>query len=223
MASGFITLKASDGHSFSAYRAEPTGAPKGAVVVVQEIFGVNSHIRAVADGYAAAGYLAIAPAVFDRVEKNVDLGYTPDDIQKGVGIRQQLTNDGTLADIAASVAAAQEGGKVGIVGYCFGGLMSWLSSAHVPGLTAAVSYYGGGVGQNLDIKPKVPVMLHFGEKDSHIPLADVEALRQRHHEATIFIYNADHGFNCDQRGSYDKPSAEQALGRSLGFFAKYLG
>jgi carboxymethylenebutenolidase len=223
MASGSITLKAANGHSFGAYRAEPTGKPKGAIVVVQEIFGVNSHIRNVADGYAKAGYLAVAPALFDRVSPGVELGYTPEDIQKGIEIRGKVSVDHALADIAAAVAAAQAGGKVGIVGYCWGGLLSWLSSAHVPGLSAAVAYYGGSIGQNLDIKPKVPVMLHFGEKDSHIPLADVEALRQRHTDATIYIYTADHGFNCDQRGSYDKPSAEQALERSLGFFAKNLG
>jgi carboxymethylenebutenolidase len=212
-----IDLTASDGHKLTAYRADPSGKPRGGIVVIQEIFGVNSHIKQVADGYAADGYVAIAPSMFDRVQKNVDLGYTPEDI------RGKVTNDMAVKDAEAAVKAAASAGKVGIVGYCWGGLVAWLAAAKVPGLSAAVPYYGGGILDNADLKPKGPLMGHFGDKDQHIPVEGVKKLAEKHKEHQIFIYAADHGFNCDQRGSYNAPAAKQARERTLGFFKKNVG
>jgi carboxymethylenebutenolidase len=218
-----IELTASDGHKLAAYRADPAGKPRGAIVVIQEIFGVNSHIQQVADGYAADGYLAIAPALFDRVQRNVDLGYSPDDIAKGREIRGKVANDMALKDTEAAIKAASVAGKVGIVGYCWGGLITWLAAARLPGLSAAVPYYGGGILDNAELEPKVPLMGHFGEKDAHIPVEGVRKLAEKHKKHPIFIYAADHGFNCDHRGSYDAPAAKQARSRTLEFFRKHVG
>jgi len=218
-----IELTAADGHRLGAYRADPAGKPRGALVVIQEIFGVNSHIKQVADGYAADGYLAIAPALFDRVQKSVDLGYSPEDIAKGREIRGKVSNDMALKDTEAAIKAAAGAGKVGIVGYCWGGLVTWLAAAKLPGLSAAVPYYGGGILDNADLQPKVPLMAHFGDKDQHIPVAGVKQLAEKHKQHQIFIYSADHGFNCDQRGSYNAPAAQQARARTLEFLRKHLG
>jgi len=218
-----IQLNASDGHALAAYRAEPKGKARGGVVVVQEIFGVNSHIRSVADGYAAEGYLAIAPAMFDRVKKNVEVGYEQKDREVGMALKNQCPVDTAMLDVEAAVKAASEGGKVGIVGYCWGGYVTWMAAARVAGLSAAVPYYGGGVPDAIGEQPKCPVMLHFGERDQHIPLAGVEKLKAAHPRQTVYIYQADHGFNCDQRGSYDAASAKLARERSIEFFRKYVG
>ena len=228
MPSSIITLTAADGFESSAYVAEPAGTPKGAIVVLQEIFGVNSHIRSVADGYAAAGYLAIAPATFDRVERNVQLGYTPDDMKRGSGLKaavEALPASGVLQDIQAAVEYGAKAGKVGIVGYCWGGLLVWRSAEQVRGLSAAVSYYGGGMtmGSEPSRKPTVPTMSHFGQKDTHITVDSVKAFEQAHPEVEVHLYAADHGFNCDQRGSYDAGAAATALERSLYHFGKHVG
>ncbi len=218
-----IELTASDGQRLAAYRADPAGQPRGGIVVIQEIFGVNSHIKSVADGFAADGYLAIAPAMFDRAQKNVDLGYSPQDIEKGRDIRAKITTDMAMKDSEAAVKAAAAGGKVGIVGYCWGGFVAWMASAKVPGLACAVPYYGGGILDNADLQPKVPLMGHFGDKDVHIPVEGVKQLAEKHKKHQIFIYAADHGFNCDQRGSYNAPAAKQARSRTLEFFRKHIG
>jgi carboxymethylenebutenolidase len=218
-----IELTAADGHKLAAYRADPQGKPRGAIVVIQEIFGVNRHIQQVADGYAADGYLAIAPALFDRVQRKVDLGYTPDDIARGREIRGKVTNDMALKDTEAAIKAASGAGKVGIVGYCWGGLITWLAAGKLPGLSAAVPYYGGGILDNADLEPKVPLMGHFGDKDQHIPVEGVKKLAEKHKQHPIFIYSADHGFNCDHRGSYNAPAARQARERTLEFFRKHVG
>ena len=218
-----IELTASDGHKLAAYRADPASKPRGGIVVIQEIFGVNSHIKSVADGFAADGYLAIAPAMFDRAQKNVDLGYSPDDIAKGRDIRAKITNDMAVKDVEAAVKAASSAGKVGIVGYCWGGFVAWLAAAKVPGLACAVPYYGGGILDHAELEPRVPLMGHFGDKDAHIPVDGVRKLAARHPKHQIFIYAADHGFNCDQRGSWNAPAAKQARERTLGFFRKHVG
>ncbi len=219
-----IELTASDGHKLAAYRAEPSGdKPRGGIVVIQEIFGVNSHIKSVADGFAADGYLAIAPAMFDRVQRGFDVGYTPEDIAKGRELRPKITVDMAMKDAQAAVNEAKKAGKVGIVGYCWGGFVAWMASARVSGLACAVPYYGGGILDNADMEPKVPVMGHFGEKDSMIPVDGVKKLAEKHNKHQIFIYPADHGFNCDQRGSYHGPSAKQARERTLEFFRKHVG
>lgn len=218
-----MTLTASDGHFFSAYRADPSGKPRGAVVVIQEIFGVNSHIRQVADGYAADGYLAIAPALFDRVQNGVEIGYTPDDIQAGIALKGKVSVDMALMDTTAAVQAAAEAGKVGIVGYCWGGYVTWMAAARVKGLACAVPYYGGGVTGAIDEQPRCPVMLHFGDNDMHIPLDGVEKLKAAHPKQTVHIYAADHGFNCDHRGSYNAAAAKLARERTMEFFRTHVG
>jgi carboxymethylenebutenolidase len=218
-----IQLTAADGHKLDAYRADPAGKARGAIVVIQEIFGVNSHIKSVADGYADDGYLAIAPALFDRVQKNVDLGYSPDDIAKGREIRGKVTNDMAVKDTQAAINEAAKAGRVGIVGYCWGGLVTWLAAAKADGLVCAVPYYGGGILDNADLQPKVPLMGHFGDKDQHIPVEGVKKLAEKHPKQQIFIYAADHGFNCDQRGSYNAPAAKQARERTLAFFRQHVG
>jgi carboxymethylenebutenolidase len=221
-----IELAAADGHRFGAYVATPAqGKPRGAIVVVQEIFGVNPHIRAVADGYAAEGYLAIAPALFDRVERGLEIGYDEADVKRGMALKAASPNDKALADIAAAIghAGPAGGGKVGIVGYCWGGLLAWLAACSLDGLACAVTYYGGGMTQQQALAPRCPVLAHFGERDHAIPLAGVEAFRAAQPGVEVHLYPAGHGFNCDQRAAYDAPSARLARERSLAFFARHLG
>lgn len=224
----FIDLKAADGVPFPAYVAQPAGKPRGGVVVLQEIFGVNSHIRAVADGYAAAGYLAVAPSTFHRVKPGVELGYAPDDMSAGMALKatvEALPAPGVLQDIQAAVNHAAQAGKVGMVGYCWGGLLTWRSACLLNGLSAAVPYYGGGMTTEAEVarQPKCPVLAHFGEKDHWIPLDGVEAFRRAHPSVEVHIYPANHGFNCDQRGAWDATAATQARERTLAFFARHLG
>ena len=218
-----IQLTASDGHKLDAWRAVPKDKPCGAIVVVQEIFGVNSHIRAVADGFAADGYLAIAPALFDRVKKQVDLGYTPPDIAAGRELKAASPIEPALLDVAAAIKEASAAGKVGIVGYCWGGYVAWMAAAKLSDLACAVPYYGGGILENSDIEARCPVMAHFGERDQMIPVEGVKKLAANHAAQQIFIYAADHGFNCDQRGSWDAAAAKLARERTLDFFRKYVG
>ena len=223
-----IDLTAKDGFTFPAYVAEPAGKPKGAVVVVQEIFGVNSHIRSVADGYAAEGYLAVAPATFHRVQQGVELGYSEDDMKNGFGLKtavEALPAPGVLQDLQAAVDYASKAGKVGIVGYCWGGLLTWRAAAEVSGLAAAAPYYGGGMTtpEESARKPKVPVLVHFGNNDHWIPLDTVDDFKKAHPEVEVHVYECGHGFNCDQRGSYDATAAKLARERTLAFFGKHVG
>jgi carboxymethylenebutenolidase len=218
-----IELTAADGHKLAAYRAEPKGKPLGGLIVVQEIFGVNSHIKSVADGYAADGYLAVAPAFFDRVERGLDIGYTPADIERGRVFIPKMQWDTVMKDAGAALANVKSAGKAGIVGYCWGGTVSWVSASRLPGLAAAVTYYGGGITGLSGEKPKCPVMSHWGETDHAIPLDGVKKFLGEHPEVTSFIYPAGHGFNCDQRGSFHAESAKLARTRSLEFFRKHIG
>ncbi|QNP47111.1 dienelactone hydrolase family protein [Diaphorobacter aerolatus] len=228
--SDFTHLTSSDGFRFPAYVARPEGTARGALVVLQEIFGVNSHIRSVADRWAARGYLVVAPATFARVQGDVDLGYTPDDMKVGGALKagvEALPAPGVQADIQAAIdhAARESGGtKVGLFGFCWGGLLTWRAAAQLNGLSAAVSYYGGGMTTPAEIarQPKVPLMAHFADRDTHIPVESVKALEQAHPEIQVFLYAADHGFNCDQRGSYDAAAAQLADERTEAFFAQHL-
>lgn len=217
-----IQLIAADGHQFAAYLAKPSGAPKGGLVVCQEIFGVNGHIRGVVDRYAEAGYLAVAPALFDRAEREVELGYDADDVSAGRALRGEIDWEQALADVAVSLDAVAAGGKIGVVGYCWGGSVAWLAACRLP-LAAAVCYYGGQINDFRDEKPGCPAMLHFGEEDGQIPPEHVAAIRAARPEVEVFTYPAGHGFNCDQRGSYHAASAAQALERSHAFFGEHLG
>jgi len=218
-----LSLTAADGHKFAAYLAQPEGRPKGGVVVIQEIFGVNSHIRAVADDYAAQGYLAVAPALFDRVKPSIELGYTEDDVTRGREIRGQVRNEDALLDIAAAADAVRSAGRIAAVGYCWGGTLAWLSATRLEGFAAVASYYGGGIGNFAGETPHCPVILHFGEKDHAIPLTEVEAVKAAHPDLPVHVYPAGHGFNCDHRGSFEPKSAEIARERTLAFFARQLG
>jgi carboxymethylenebutenolidase len=223
----FIDLKAADGFVFPAYVARPAGAPKAGVVVVQEIFGVNSHIRSVADGYAAQGYLAVAPSTFHRVKPGVDIGYGADEMAAGMALKaavEALPAPGVMQDLQAAIAHAAEAGKVGMVGYCWGGLLTWRAACLADGLAAAVPYYGGGMTTPDEAArvPRVPVMAHFGDQDRWITLDSVEAFKRAHPEVEVHIYHANHGFNCDQRASHDAPSAQLARERTLAFFGKQL-
>ena len=225
-----IELKSADGTLVPAYEARPTGTPKGAVVVIQEIFGVNSHIRNVADGYAAEGYVALAPAAFHRVKPGVELGYAEADMGEGFGYKtavEALPAPGVMQDIQAAIdhVAKVSGGKVGIVGYCWGGLLTWRAACTLTGLSAAAPYYGGGVTTEAEMArhPQVPVLAHFADEDKWIPWDTVEAFKTAHPEVEVQTYAAHHGFNCDQRGAWHAPSAQLARERTLAFFAKHLG
>ena len=218
-----IKLTAADGVTIDAYRAEPTGTPRGGIVVLQEIFGVNPHIRSVADRYAEQGYLAVAPALFDRVKPGLELNYDPEGMTIGGATQKQTVLDDTLKDVAAAVSEAARAGKVGIVGFCWGGTLAYAVAGRLGGIAAAVGYYGGGIASMLGTLPKVPVMLHFGEKDDHIPMSSVEAIRAALPDVPVYSYPAGHGFNCDARGSYDKASADLALSRTLPFLKEHVG
>jgi carboxymethylenebutenolidase len=218
-----IELTAADGFVLSAYRADPSGTPRGGLVVAQEIFGVNGHIRSVCDGYAADGYLAIAPALFDRYERGVDIGYTPADIAKGRELKARAGVDAALRDVAAARDAVTSAGKVGVIGYCWGGYVAWMTASRLPGFACAVPYYGGGILDAAAERPQCPVMAHFGERDALIPVAGVRELAVAHPAAQIYTYAADHGFNCDQRGSYDAAAAKLARERTLQFLLRNIG
>lgn len=226
----WIDLNAADGTRIPAWLATPAGPARGAVVVLQEIFGVNTHIRAVTDGFAAAGYLALAPSTFQRVRPGVELGYDEADIRTGVGLKaaaEALPAPGVLADVQAAVdhAARTSGGQVGVVGYCWGGLLAWRAAALLDGLSAAVPYYGGGMTQPAELArtPRVPVLAHLSDHDASVPLEGVEALRRAHPGVEVQLYAAAHGFNCDQRGAWNEAAATLARQRTLDFFARHLG
>ena len=224
---GHTKIKSGDGFELGVYEAQPAGAAKGAVVVIQEIFGVNKHIQEVTDGYADAGYHAIAPKLFDRAEPDIELGYEGEDMQRGIDLAFNHTDRAkALADIQAAinhVAGNASTAKVGVVGYCFGGLMTWLAACELQGVGAASAYYGGGVAGELEREAECPVMMHFGDQDAHIPLTDVDKVRAAHAAVEVHVYKADHGFNCDHRASYDAASAAQARERTLDFFANHIG
>ncbi len=225
----FINLKSPDGFNVPVYVAQPATRANAAVVVLQEIFGVNSHIQAVADRFAAQGYLAIAPAMFERVTPAVNLGYEGADMTAGMALKAAATalpGAGVLEDIqsAISYGALQTGGKVGVVGFCWGGLLTWQAACTLSGISAAAPYYGGGMTAPDEIarQPGCPVLAHFGEKDHYIPMDGVHAFAAAHPEATVRTYDADHGFNCDQRASYNEAAATLARARTLAFFAEQL-
>jgi len=220
--SEYITLHAADGHALNAYVARPAAEPIAALVVVQEIFGVNAHIRAVADGYAADGFLAVAPALFDRIQPGVELGYEGDDYKTAMSFIPKLDGEKALADIAAAVEYCKlTNKKVAVIGYCYGGTMAWLAACRLP-IAAAVGYYGGRIANYVAETPKVPVMLHFGKQDAHIPPEEVAKISAAHPDVEIYWYDAGHGFNCDHRGAYHAPSANEARTRSLAFLNQHL-
>ncbi len=215
-----INLKAADGHALQAYRAGPDDAAKS-LVVVQEIFGVNSHMRRVCDAFAADGYAVVAPALFDRVGPGIELGYQPDDVTKGRELRGKIDDAAVMRDVEA--AAATLSGARGIVGYCWGGTVAWWGSTRSSSFKAAVGWYGGGIAGTRTETPHCPVQLHFGETDSGIPLSDVDLIRDAQAGVEIFVYpGAGHGFGCDDRGSFNPEAAALARERTVAFLAKHL-
>ena len=219
-----ITLTAGDGHGLGAYRAEPAATPRGGVVIVQEIFGVNAHIRSVADAFAEADYLTVAPALFDRAAAGVELAYDGDGMSRGRALSSEIALDDVLKDVAAAAEVAAEGGKVGVVGYCWGGAIAWAAACRLDEVAAAVGYYGRLIYDLREERPGCPVMLHYGETDASIPLDQVEAVRAAHPDVPLFIYpDAGHGFNCDVRASYNAEAAAEARARTMAFLAQHLG
>jgi carboxymethylenebutenolidase len=219
--SGVVKLQASDGHELDAYVAEPAGKSWGALVVVQEIFGVNQHMRSVADRFSQEGFYAVAPALFDRVESNVEL--TDDGMQKGIALAQKVNIEDAVKDVEAALqyAAKRAGKPAGVVGYCYGGTLAWLSATRLSP-AAAVGYYGGQIARFAQESPRAPVMLHFGKQDSHIPQADVEKVHAAHPEVEICWYDAGHAFNNETRASYNAEAAKEAMARTLAFFNRHL-
>jgi carboxymethylenebutenolidase len=216
----FTTIMARDGHEFQSWLAAPPGRPRGAVLVLQEIFGVNGHIRAVTDDFAAQGYTAIAPALFDRIRRGIELDYTPAGMQEGRGYVKQLEPEATLRDVAAAMAVVKNSGRCGVVGYCWGGKISYLAACRLRPACAVVYY--GNVKDVLG-RPQCPVLFHFGSEDQSIPPADVAAIRAAHPQSPLYVYDgAGHGFNCDQRESYNPEAAALARSRTLEFLQRYL-
>ena len=219
-----VTLTAEDVFTLSAYRANPAGTPRGGLVVIQEIFGVNHHIRNVTDHFAADGYVSLAPAIFDRVEPGVSIGYTQSDIERGRALRGKLGFDSMMMDVRSAVRALRtEGMKVGVVGYCLGGSLAWLSATRVDGVAAAIGYYGGAVAEFATEQPKCPVLIHWGETDASIPPEHWAKLKAAHAEVPQHVYPAGHGFSCDERGSYHEPSARLARERTIAFLRQHVG
>lgn len=220
-----IKLTASDGFVLNAYRAAPEGKVRGGVVVIQEVWGLNSWVRSVVDRFARHGYLAVAPAMFDRAEPGFESeNYGPDHFPLVGELMKKFNPDAALLDIAAAVKAASEGGKVGITGYCFGGRFSWIAAHHGLGLTAASGYYGGGVPNYIELAPSIPLEMHYGDKDTGIPLDQVEALKARHPNVDIYVYDGQHGFcNSDRPDKFDEAACKKASARTLDFFHKHLG
>jgi carboxymethylenebutenolidase len=219
---GMLTVTASDGHQLACYQADPEGAPKGGVLVIQEIFGVNAHIRSVCDGYASHGYRALAPAIFDRVERGVELGYDGDAMRRGVAIVGQLKQGDVLKDLQAGIDLLSSAGRVGVVGYCYGGTLTWAAACRLDRVAAASGYYGGQIMRQADAVPRAPTILHFGEQDAMIPIADVDKFKQAHPNVPVYVYPTGHGFNCDARPGYHAESARLALQRTLDLFGKYV-
>lgn len=219
-----FTLSASDSFKLGAYRADPAGTPKGGIVVIQEIFGVNQHIRKVCDDFAGLGYAAVAPALFDRTQKDFQSGYTPPEIEKARTFVAKPDWDAMMRDTDAAIKELASTGPVGIVGFCMGGTIAFLAATRLSGLSAAVGYYGGRIVAFADEKPKCPVQLHFGEKDASIPMTDVETIKQkRGGDCEIYVYKeGGHGFHCDERGSFNKESRDLAWQRTTDFFAKHM-
>lgn len=220
-----LTLTAADGHELGAYRAEPTGTPRGAIVVIQEIFGVNSHIRDICDRLAAEGYVAIAPALFDRIERGFTSGYTPEEVEHARSFIMDADWDAFARDTEAACKAVADVGKIGITGFCMGGTVAFLAATRIDGLAASSGFYGGKIDVFAAETPRCPVQLHYGSEDHGIPMDNVDRVRAaRSGDCEIFVYEgAGHGFHCDQRGSFDPEASKVAWQRTLDLFAREVG
>ena len=217
-----IELTAADGHKFSAYREDPSGPPKGAVVVLHELFGIDPHIKKITASFAARGYVAIAPALFDRVKEDVVLGYDEAGLTEGLELKGQVGIGDAIADIQATFDSVKDAGKVAIVGYCWGGYLAYLASNKVSGVACAISYYGGGVTNEYQEKRKIPTLVHFSEVDPLVSLEEIVQFRAGRPDVSAFTYPAGHGFNCDDRSSYNEEAAAKALERTLFWISQYV-
>ncbi|HWV40070.1 dienelactone hydrolase family protein [Pseudorhodoplanes sp.] len=217
-----FSLTTTDNHTLAAYRADPSGKPKGAMIVAQEIFGVNNHIRNVCDRLAAAGYVAVAPALFDRFVRNFESGYSAEEVAHARSHLGKIDWDKMLLDVAAGIDEVKSVGPVGVIGFCMGGTIAFLAATRLSGVKAAVAYYGGQIVKFADEKAKCPVQMHFGEEDPHIPMSDVAIIKEKQPDAEVYTYAAGHGFYCDERGSFHDASAKLAWQRTLDFLGKHL-
>jgi len=217
-----VELKASDGHLLGGYRADPEGSARGGIVLIHEVFGINAHIRGVADGYAAEGYAMLAPALFDRVARGVELGYDAEGLARGRALRGELGWDAPVLDIRAACEALAAHGKVAAIGYCWGGSLAWLAATRLH-FDGSIGYYGGQINDFITEQPRCPTMLHFGEHDAFVPNAHWRAIREQHPEVALYTYPAGHGFNCERRSDYHEQSALLARERSLAFLREHLG
>lgn len=218
-----ISLTTSDGHALDAYKASPSGAVKGALVVVQEIFGINDQIRRTVDYFAEQGYETIAPALFDRVEKGIELGYNETDFGIGRETRGKITDEWITADVGAAVQEVASAGKVSVIGFCFGGYATYVAACTVDGVSAAMPFYGGGIAARVgDLKPKCPVQFHFGDKDAAIPLDDLQTIKDALQDSPLYVYDdSGHGFTCDDRDSYNEGATQRAFARALGWMGEH--
>ena len=217
-----LKTTASDGHELTSYLTQPTSAPLGGLVIIQEIFGVNKHIKSIADKYAREGYLVAAPSLFDRIDKGIELGYEPEDIERGRDLKEITGNDAPLKDIEAARSIVSAAGKVGVIGFCWGGTLTWLAACKVPGFACASSYYGGGIGDLISFTSKCPIIFHFGEKDESIPLDEVERVKVNQPDSPVYFYPAGNGFNCDERANFEPTSSKIAEERTLEYLRQYL-
>ncbi|GLQ06221.1 dienelactone hydrolase family protein [Sneathiella chinensis] len=215
-----IEISAADGHRLQAYLSPAAGTPKGGVVILQEIFGVNGHIQDVCNRFASHGYTAIAPALFDREQRNVDLGYDEAGMKEGIRLKNSIRDEDALLDIEAARQTIADVGSVSCIGYCWGGRLAYLAACNLPAFAKAIGYYGGGIIGLIDQKPQIPTMLHFGDQDHAIPMTDVDTIMNAHPEVRTYIYQAQHGFNCDKRSSYNAAAAKLALDRSMQFLSE---
>lgn len=218
-----ISLTAADGHALDAYKAEPGGAAKGGLVVIQEIFGVNSQIRETVDYFAGQGYTAIAPALFDRVEKGIELGYNENDFAVGRETRGKITDEWITSDVGAAVADVSSAGKVSVIGFCFGGYATYVAACTVDGVSAAMPFYGGGIAAKVgDMQPKCPTQFHFGDKDAAIPLDDLQKIKDALQDSPLYVYDdSGHGFTCSDRDSYNAGATERAYARAFDWMSQH--
>ena len=219
--SEFITLSAADGHKFSAWYSPPQGRPKAGMVVIQELFGVNHHIREVTDRYAREGYLAVAPALFDRYQRNFDVGYDEPGMTAGREIVGKMDWDKAMLDLEATRVSLASLGSIGVVGFCMGGTLAWMCATRLH-FKAASCYYGGRVAQYAKEKANCPVIMHFGKTDQSIPLTAVEEFKAAQPKIPVFLYDAGHGFSCNERASFNQAASDEAWKRSQAHFAKFL-
>ena len=219
----WLDITASDGKTIKMYIARPDDKPRGGIVVLQEIFGVNAHIRKVCERFANEGYVAAAPAIFDRLSPGFERDYGPEDVQAGIGMMKEFDREAVMLDIEAAIEVLKAYGKVGIVGYCLGGSLAYRAAISRDDLAAASCYYGGMVSDMADMAPKCPTIVHFGETDHSIPMEKVEIVKAKRPELPVYVYPAGHGFSCDARSAYEPESAKLAWERTIKLFHENVG